>query len=110
MLGMWTPQFHIFLPANTNICSSPSLLIPLPPDFPSIWEKMDKLLAPSYRALSILRESVTSGEQKAFALKVFQKAKSEEPFILAKRTISHAYEQWKKRDESEGDDEEKGSA
>jgi hypothetical protein len=82
----------------------------LPPDVPSIWGKIDKLLAPSYRALDILHGSVTSGEQKEFALRVLEKARSEEPFILAKRTIAHTYEQWKKRDESEEDDEKKGSA
>ena len=90
------------------ICSSPSILIPLPPDVSSIWEKVEKLLAPSNRALGILHESVVSGEQKAFALRVWEKARSEEPFILAKRTIAHTYAQWKKRDESE-DDQKKGS-
>jgi hypothetical protein len=98
-----------FLPAHVNIYSSPSILIPLPPDVPSIWEKIDKLLAPSHRALAILHESVASGEQKAFALRIWEKARSEEPFILAKRTIAHTYEQWKKRDESEEDDQKKGS-
>ena len=92
------------------MCSSPSILIPLPPDIPSIWGKIDRLLAPSYRALSIFHESVTSGQQKEFALRVWEKAHSDEPLILAKRTISHAYEQWKKQDESEEDDEKKDSA
>jgi hypothetical protein len=86
------------------------MLIPLPPDVPSVWEKIDKLLAPSYRALSILHDSVASGEQKAFAFRVWEKAGSEEPFILAKRTIAHAYEQWKKQDEPGEDDEKKDSA
>ena len=90
-------------------CSSPSILVPLPPDFPSIREKVNKLLTPSYHVLAILHESIMSGEQKEFAIRVWEKAKSEEPFVLAKRTLSHAYEQWKKRDESEGDDERKGS-
>jgi len=71
-------------------------------------EKFKKLLAPSYQVLTILHDSITSGEQKEFAWRVWEKANSEEPFVLAKRTISHAYEQWKKRDESE-DDEKKGS-
>jgi hypothetical protein len=93
--------------AHANICSSPSILIPLPPDVPSMWKKIDKLLAPSHRALSILHESVASGEHTGFALRVWEKARSEEPFILAKRTIAHAYEQWKKRD---GEDEKKRSA
>jgi hypothetical protein len=71
-------------------------------------EKLYKLLAPSYQVLNILHDSITSGEHKEFALRVWEKANSEEPFVLAKRTISHSYEQWKKRDESE-DDEKKGS-
>ena len=103
-------NLQLLLSADVNICSSPSILIPLPPDIPSIWGKIDRLLAPSYHALSIFHKSVASGEHKAFALRVWEKAQSEEPFILAKRTISHAYEQWKKQDEPEEDDEKKGSA
>ena len=56
-----------------------------------------------------MHESITSGEQKKFAERVWEKAKTDEPFILAKRTFTHAYEQWKKRDIPEEDDEKKGS-
>ena len=79
-------------------CSSLSVLIPLPPDFPSIFEKIDKFLQPTYHVLSIMHESFTSGEQKQFALRVWEKAQTDEPLILAQRTIAHACEQWKKWD------------
>lgn len=86
------------------------MLVPLPPDFPPLLAKIKKLLAPTYEVLSILQESITSGEQKQFAQRVWEKSKTEEPFVLAKRTFSHAYEQWKKQDISEEDDDgKKGS-
>ncbi|KAF8161245.1 hypothetical protein B0H34DRAFT_857717 [Crassisporium funariophilum] len=89
--------------------SSLSLLVPLPPDFPPIWEKINKLLAPSYQVLGILQESVSSGEQKQFAQRVWEKSKTGEPFVLAQRTFTRAYEQWKNRDVPEEDDGKKGS-
>lgn len=66
-------------------------------------------MTPTYRVLSILHESITSGEQKQFVQRVWEKAGTEEPFILAERTLNRAYEQWKKRDLTEEDDETKGS-
>ena len=82
--------------------SSLSLLVPLPPDFPSIFSKINKFLQPTYRVLSIMHESFASGEQKQFALRVWEKAKTDEPFILAKRTLAYAYEEWKKWDKDDG--------
>lgn len=92
-----------------HLNSSPSVLIPLPPDIPSIWQKVDNLLKPTYRVLSIFQESISSGDQTEFAMRVWEKAQSEEPFVLAQRTLSNAYEQWKKRDEPGEDEERKGS-
>lgn len=89
--------------------SAKSLLIHLPPDLPPLWERINKLLAPSYRALSILRESVTSGEQRDFALRVWEKAQTDEPFELARRTFSRTYERWKNKDAADEDDGKKGS-
>ena len=74
--------------------SSLSLLVPLPPDFP-LFEKIHKFLQPTYKVLNIMRESFASGEQKQFALRVWEKAKSDEPFVLAQRIIAYSYEQWK---------------
>jgi len=75
--------------------SSVSLLVPLPPDFPPIFEKIHKFLKPTYQVLNIMHESFASGEQKQFALQVWEKVKSDEPFILAQRIIAYSYDQWK---------------
>jgi hypothetical protein len=85
------------------------LLIHLPPDLPPLWERINKLLAPSYRVLSIFRESVTSGEQRDFAVRVWEKAQTGEPFELARRTFSQTYERWKNKDAADEDDGKKGS-
>ena len=92
-IGLHSDGFQFF--------SSVSLLVPLPPDFPSIFEKIYKFLKPTYRVLNIMHESIVSGEQKQFALRVWEKANSDEPFILAQWTIGYVYEQWKKWDASD---------
>ncbi|KAJ3496825.1 hypothetical protein NLJ89_g10431 [Agrocybe chaxingu] len=102
----WGP---IIPPKTMSDAGSPSLLVPLPPEFPSLTEKISKLLAPTHHALGILQESITSGEQKEFALRVWEKAQTEEPFVLASRSLSRAWETWTKRDVPEEDDEKKGS-
>jgi hypothetical protein len=76
--------------------SSVSLLVPLPPDFPSIFEKIHKFLKPTHHLLNIMHESFTSGEQKQFALRVWEKANSGESFVFAQRVIAYSYEQWKR--------------
>ena len=84
---------------------SHSLLVPLPPDFPPFWDRINKLLAPTRKVLEITRESITSGEQRQFALRVWEKAGTKEPFILARRTIDRAYELWKDREVPADEDE-----
>ena len=92
-----------------GVRSSHSLLVPLPPDIPPFWERISKLLAPSYKVLSIFHESLTSGEQKKFAERVWEKTWSNEPFILASRTFTTTYERWKDRDvRADEDDGKKG--
>ena len=86
-----------------NPFSSLSLLVPLPPDFPSIFEKIHKFLQPTYKVLNIMHESIASGEQKQFALQVWQKIKSDEPFVLARHVLAYSYEQWKQWPPEEDD-------
>ncbi|KAF8070771.1 hypothetical protein FPV67DRAFT_1624508 [Lyophyllum atratum] len=89
---------------------SQSLLVPLPPDIPPFWDRIHKLLAPSHKAVGILHDSVTSGEQRQFAARVWEKAWTNEPLILASRTFSQAYERWKDREvPPDEDDGKKGS-
>ena len=97
---------HVYL---MLVSSSHSLLVPLPPDIPPFWGRISKLLAPSYKVLSIFHESLISGEQKKFANRVWEKTWSNEPFILASRTFSATYERWKDRDiQADEDDGKKG--
>jgi len=76
-----------------------SLLVPLPPDFPPFWDRINKLLAPATRVLGIFHDSIVSGEQKKFAMRVWEKAWTDEPFILASRTFTRAYERWKENED-----------
>ena len=76
--------------------SSVSLLVPLPPDFPSIFEKIHNFLKPTYHLLNLTHESFASGEQKQFALRVWEKTRSGESFIFAQRVIAYSYDQWKR--------------
>lgn len=87
--------------------SSQSLLVPLPPDFPPFWERINKLLAPSFRVLDILRDSIRSGEQKQFAQRVWEKAWTNEPLLLASRTFTGAYERWKEKDNAADEEDDK---
>lgn len=89
---------------------SQSLLVPLPPEIPPFWDRISKLLAPSHKVIGVLSESITSGEQRQFAERVWEKAWSNEPFILASRTFTQAYERWKDREvPPDEDDGKKGS-
>ncbi|KAF8891747.1 hypothetical protein BD779DRAFT_1621802 [Infundibulicybe gibba] len=91
----WGPIVPLRPPPDV---SSQSLLVPLPPEFPPFWDRINKLLSPSRQVLGILQESVRSGEQQKFAQRVWEKAWSNEPFLLASRTFSRAYERWKDKD------------
>jgi hypothetical protein len=74
-------------------------LLPIPPEIPPFWDRINKLLKPTFRALGLLRESVVSGEQKQFALRVWDKAWTDEPFILAGRTFTSVYDRWKENED-----------
>ena len=62
-------------------------------------DRIHKLLGPTSRALGIFRDSLVSGEQRKFALRVWEKAWTDEPFILASRTFTRAYERWKENED-----------
>ncbi|KAF5354958.1 hypothetical protein D9756_005427 [Leucocoprinus leucothites] len=101
---MWVPNVP---PRPYPDTSSQSLLVPLPPDFPPFFERINKLLAPSFRVLGILRDSLRSGEQRQFAQRIWEKAWTNEPFLLASRSLSHAYERWKEKDETADEEDDK---
>ncbi|TEB38475.1 hypothetical protein FA13DRAFT_1726153 [Coprinellus micaceus] len=81
-----------------------SFMIHLPPELPPLWGPVQRFLAPSWRALDLLRESITSGQQKEFAIRTWKKAQTGEPFELARRTCSKTYERWKTKDATDDED------
>ncbi|KAJ7594132.1 hypothetical protein C8J56DRAFT_1160821 [Mycena floridula] len=75
--------------------SSPmSLLVPLPPEF-TLFDRLTKVLDPTKRSLDIFRESVKSGSLRDVGVRIWDKAFTNEPFTLAQRACSRAYEMWK---------------
>jgi hypothetical protein len=103
-----TPEGHLNRVKLELSSPEDAMLVSLPPDVTPVLSGIRKLLAPSVQVLGILRESLASGEQKEFMERVWAKAKTDEPFILAQWTLSAAYDTWKKRDTVE-DDGKKGS-
>lgn len=57
-----------------------------------------------------MQENIKAGNFQKFAMRVWEKAWTEEPRILARRTCSKAYELWKEvQDSADGDDGKKNS-
>jgi hypothetical protein len=91
--------------------SSQSLLVKVHPPvvFTSFHERIQKLLQPTQQVLGILHESLASGEQQKFALRLWEKACSGDPLLLASRTCSHAYQRWKDKDQPPDESDKTGS-
>jgi hypothetical protein len=62
---------------------------------PALYHKVEKLMEPSFKLLGIVHESFTAGKQSEFWGRVWSKASTKEPFVLATRTVQWSYEKWK---------------
>ncbi|KAI0079313.1 hypothetical protein K474DRAFT_1659384 [Panus rudis PR-1116 ss-1] len=105
------PQTHAPLPSpvDSNLpappfpdSSSQSLLIHLPPEMPPIGSQIQKLLAPSGKLLNLTREAVSSGNMSKLGERLWEKAQTPEPFILARNVCKKMWETW--TDEADKDD------
>ncbi|KAF8839417.1 hypothetical protein BDN67DRAFT_970096 [Paxillus ammoniavirescens] len=72
-----------------------SWLTPLPPPLAPLLEPIRNLLAPTFKAMDIFGQSIESGSQRDFALRMWEKARSPEPFILARNVCRKVWEKWK---------------
>ena len=92
--------FVVSITAITNLryFSKQSLLVPLPPPPPPIFDHTRALLAPTYKLMDVLRESFESGAQKQLAIRMWEKAWSGEPYILARNACSRMWKLWKDND------------
>ncbi|KAJ7647636.1 hypothetical protein FB45DRAFT_782500 [Roridomyces roridus] len=97
------------VPPNIGPDSSPhSLLVHLPLDTEPFLEPVYQLLRPARLSLQLLHENFTEGHLQKFAVRVWDKAWTAEPFTLASRAANFGYEQWKnKGKDSDDDDKEK---
>jgi hypothetical protein len=78
--------------------SKQSLLIHLPALMPPIYDQIQTLLAPTFKVTAILRESIESGAQKQFAALLWEKARSGEPFMLARNVFKTVWKVWRDED------------
>ncbi|KAF9501771.1 hypothetical protein BDN71DRAFT_1438440 [Pleurotus eryngii] len=74
--------------------SAESLLISLPPPLPPLYSKVENLLAPTHKLLGILHESVTSGAQQELVHRIWEKAWTKDPYVLASRAFGLLWEKW----------------
>ncbi|KII95754.1 hypothetical protein PLICRDRAFT_34698 [Plicaturopsis crispa FD-325 SS-3] len=71
-----------------------STLVYLPTVVSSIADDVHTLLAPAQKALVLLDESVSSGAQRALAGRVWEKACSRDPWVLARNVCDRVYKAW----------------
>lgn len=85
--------------------SSSTLLMPVPPPLPPIQTYMANLLAPTGKVLKLTRQSITSGDQGRLAGVLWDKARTDQPFVLAKNVAQRIWSVWTG---GEGEDDENG--
>ncbi|KAH7883178.1 hypothetical protein F5I97DRAFT_1815096, partial [Phlebopus sp. FC_14] len=68
-----------------------SSLIALPPP---LLARIEKLLNPTFKVMETVRESFESGAQQELAMRMWEKARSPDPFILARNVCRKVWEKW----------------
>jgi hypothetical protein len=72
-----------------------STLIKLPPPVTPLLEPIRDLLAPSFKVMTTLQRSFESGSQAELAARMWEKARTPDPFILASTVCRKMWEKWK---------------
>jgi len=76
---------------------------------PPINKYLNTLLAPTHKVLVLTTESVTSGNQKKLAEKIWEKAGTNEPFILAQNVCKMMWKMWKEGGERDEEGKDRSS-
>ena len=100
------PRLHV-VGLIYNLLRSQSLLLPVSPPVPILTAPIKNLLAPTAKVLTLTRESISSGSQLKLAARMWEKAGTNEPFILARSVCRKMWQTWK--DGGEGNQEGKDS-
>jgi hypothetical protein len=72
--------------------SASTVLLPVPPPLPPFKNYMANLFAPTAKALKLTRESVVSGDQRRLVERIWEKAKTDEPWVLAKTVMERTWQ------------------
>jgi len=83
--------------------TSSTLLVPVPPPLPPINMYLANLLAPTNKVLNLTHESLASGNQTKFAGMLWEKAKSDQPFVLARNVTRKIWRVWTGDEEDDGE-------
>ncbi|GJE91449.1 hypothetical protein PsYK624_075990 [Phanerochaete sordida] len=83
--------------------TSSTLLVPVPPPLPPLGTYMSNLLAPTNKVLKLTHESLTSGNQTKFAGMLWEKAKSDQPYVLARNVTRKIWTIWSGDEEDDGE-------
>ncbi|KAI0090874.1 hypothetical protein BDY19DRAFT_905111 [Irpex rosettiformis] len=83
--------------------SEGSIIIPLPPPFPTVSESMKKMFEPTFKILTQTHESITSGRQMQLAERLWEKAQTRDPFILARNVVQKAWKTWQNVEDDDDD-------
>lgn len=79
------------------------MIVPLPPPFPPISDSMKKMLEPAFKVLTHTQESITSGRQLQLAERLWEKAQTPDPFILARNVLRKAWKTWTNSEDDDDD-------
>ncbi|OAX43696.1 hypothetical protein K503DRAFT_680602 [Rhizopogon vinicolor AM-OR11-026] len=72
-----------------------STLIKLPPPVTPLLEPIRDLLSPSFKVMTTLQRSFESGAHAELAARMWEKARTPDPFILASTVCRKMWEKWK---------------
>ncbi|KAH7926967.1 hypothetical protein BV22DRAFT_1061876 [Leucogyrophana mollusca] len=72
-----------------------SLMVRLPPPFSPFFQPIQNLLTPTFKVMTLLRRSYESGAQGELARRMWEKACSRDPFVLASTVCRKMWDKWK---------------
>lgn len=77
-------------------------MLSIPPPLPPIDEYIRNALAPANKVLNLTRDSLTSGQQVKFVGRLWEKAGTDQPFVLARNVFQRAWKVWVSEDDEDG--------
>ncbi|EKM53453.1 uncharacterized protein PHACADRAFT_259849 [Phanerochaete carnosa HHB-10118-sp] len=83
--------------------TSSTLLVPIPLPLPPINTYLANLLAPTNKVMKLTHESLASGSQFKFAGMLWEKAKSDQPYVLARNVTRKIWRVWTGGEEDDGE-------